>query len=82
MEVKVIRVPGRTSTVEIPEGACVADALTQAGMSVGAGESCKLNAITASMEAVLTEGDKIIIAKGAKGNNYHTSACLVRHFLK
>jgi len=69
MEIKVIRVPGRTSTVEVPEGAIVADALNQAGTSVESGETCKLNAVTANMDAVLTEGDKIIIAKGAKGNS-------------
>ncbi len=68
MEVKVIRVPGRTTTVELPSGATVAEALNLASISVESGEECKLNAVTASMDAVLTEGDKIIVAKGAKGN--------------
>ena len=69
MEVKVVRVPGRTSVVELNNGATVQDALTAAEVSVSEGEVCKLNAVDADMSASVHEGDKIIIAKGAKGNS-------------
>lgn len=68
MEVKVIRVPGRTSTIEVSEGAVVAEALNVADVSLQAGEACKLNGSPANLDDVLTEGDKVIVAKGAKGN--------------
>lgn len=69
MEVKVVRVPGRTTVVELDNGATVQDALKAAEVTVSSGEVCKLNALDADMTAVLHEGDKIIIAKGAKGNS-------------
>ena len=68
MEIKVIRVPGRTVTIEVPDGECIAEALNIAGVQLSAGEACKLNGATASMDDMLTDGDKIIVAKGAKGN--------------
>ncbi len=68
MEIKVIRVPGRTSTVEVPDGSSVAEALNAANINLQAGEACKVNGSTADLNASLSEGDKVIVAKGAKGN--------------
>ncbi len=68
MEIKVIRVPGATVTVEIPEGHMVAQALESASVYLGSGEACKLNGSACEMHDVCHEGDKIIVAKGAKGN--------------
>lgn len=68
MEVKVIRVPGRTATVEVSEGASIAEALQAANIDLASGEACKLNGATAEFGDILTEGDKVIVAKGAKGN--------------
>jgi len=69
MEVKVIRVPGTTKTIEIPEGGTVGEALNTADVALTSGEACKVNAQACSMDTVLQEGDKIIVAKGAKGNS-------------
>lgn len=68
MEVSVIRVPGRTQTVEIPDGGSVAEALNRANIALQSGEACKLNGANASLDDRCSEGDKIIVAKGAKGN--------------
>jgi len=68
MEIKVIRVPGRTSTVEVSEGASVAEALNAAGINLQSGEACKVNGAQSDLNATLSEGDKVIVAKGAKGN--------------
>ncbi len=68
MEVKVIRVPGRTSTVEVPENCTLAEALNTAGVALESGEACKLNGAAASLDDILSDGDKVIVAKGAKGN--------------
>ena len=69
MEVKVIRVPGRTATVEVPDSCTIGEALNEAGVTLESGEACKLNGATASLTDVLTDGDKVIVAKGAKGNS-------------
>jgi sulfur carrier protein ThiS len=69
MEVKVIRVPGRTTTVELPEGSSVAEALNRADITLSSGESCKLNGNEATLGDILSEGDRVIVAKGAKGNS-------------
>lgn len=69
MEVKVVRVPGRAVTVEVPEGATVGEALGAADVMLSSGEACKLNGADATLTDGLTEGDKVIVAKGAKGNS-------------
>lgn len=68
MEVKVIRVPGRTTTLELPEGSTVGEALNRADIALTAGEACKLNGAACDLGDVLSEGDRVIVAKGAKGN--------------
>lgn len=66
--VKVIRVPGAVKEVGLEEGSTVEAALAAAELSVSDGEGVKLNAADTTMDTVLSDGDKIIIAKGAKGN--------------
>lgn len=68
MEVRVVRVPGRTVSVELEDGATVGDALHAADIAVQSNEAVKLNGTNADTSATLNEGDKVIIAKGAKGN--------------
>ncbi len=69
MEVKIIRVPGKTTTLEVPEGTMVAEVLNRADIMITVGEAIKLNgAALDDMGTVVEEGDKIIVAKGAKGN--------------
>lgn len=66
--VKVIRVPGAVSEVGLYDGATVADALVAANETVNSGEAVKVGAADASQNTVLQDGDRVIIAKGAKGN--------------
>lgn len=66
--VKVMRVPGATQEVALDSGATVGDALSAASMNVASGESVKLNGAATDLSSTLSDGDRIIIAKGAKGN--------------
>lgn len=69
INVKVCRIPGSVNEVCLEDGASVADALAAASQTVGSGEAVKLNGFDTSMDAPVNDGDRIIIAKGAKGNN-------------
>jgi hypothetical protein len=68
IEVKVIRVPGLSQEVGLEDGATVADALAAANTSVEAGEKATLNGVDCQMTSVMSQGDRLIIVKGAKGN--------------
>ena len=64
---KVIRVPGAVTEVGLESGATIADALTAASVDVGSGETVKLNGGDTSMDAVVSDGARILVAKAAKG---------------
>lgn len=64
--VKVIRVPGAVSEIGLTEGSTVADALQTSGMSPGDGEQITLNGVATSSDAVLSDGARLVISKGAK----------------
>lgn len=64
---KVIRVPGQVVEVGLDAGSSVQDALNAADVSVGSGESVKLNGADANMTDVVTDGSRILVAKAAKG---------------
>ena len=66
--VKVVRVPGLVQDVGLSDGATVADALTAANTQVEANEALKLNGADATSSTALSDGDRIIIGKGATGN--------------
>lgn len=66
--VKVIRVPGAVSEVGLNAGATVAEALAAADVTVGAGEAVKLNGADTNMDATVSDGARLIVAKAAKGN--------------
>lgn len=68
ISVKVVRVPGAVQDLELEDGATVQDALAAAGTSVGGNENLKLNGASTTTDARLSTGDRLIIAKGAKGN--------------
>lgn len=68
MQVKVVRVPGAVSDLELDDGATVGDALSAAQLTVGSGETIKVNGSSATESTRLSNGDRIIVAKGAKGN--------------
>ena len=65
--VKVIRVPGAVSEVGLNDGATVQDALDAASVTVGESEVMKLEGVTTPANTVVTDGARIIVAKGAKG---------------
>lgn len=67
INVKVIRVPGTVQDVALNNGATVQDALNEASISIGEGEKMQLNGLDTHSGASLNDGDRIIVAKGAKG---------------
>lgn len=69
ISVKVCRIPGSVNEVILEDVATVANALSAANQTVGSGEAVKLNGFDTTMDAAVNDGDRIIIAKGAKGNN-------------
>lgn len=66
--VKVIRVPGGVHEVAVNEGATVADALAAANITPNSNESIKIGTESVSTEDTVSDGDRIVIAQGAKGN--------------
>ena len=67
IEVKVVRVPGAVKDVALNSGSTVSDALAAAGVNLGAGESVTMNGVAAPGSQPVNNGDRIIVAKGAKG---------------
>lgn len=68
IEVMVIRIPGFTKNVALNDGATVGDALSAAGVSIGESETVKIGGLDANAGTVVRNGDRVVIAKGAKGN--------------
>ena len=67
IEAKVVRVPGAVKDVALNEGATVGDALQAAGVEIGPGEVVSMNGTAAGNDQRVSDGDRIIVAKGAKG---------------
>jgi len=67
IEVKVVRVPGAVTDVVLNSGAVVSEALASANISLGSGETVSMNGATVDGNRTLSNGDRIIVAKGAKG---------------
>jgi len=65
--IRVIRVPGDTKELGMPEGSTVADALEEAGTVVGTDEALQVNGANTTMDTILLDGARVVIAKGAKG---------------
>ena len=65
---KVVRVPGASKDVTLNDGATVADALTAAELTPSSNEEVRLNAIVSTTDATLTDGFRIMLVQGAKGN--------------
>jgi hypothetical protein len=66
--VKIIRVPGLAVEVGLNDGATVGDALAAANVTINAGEQLSVNTVEATTSTVLADGDRVILAKAAKGN--------------
>lgn len=66
--IKIIRVPGNITPLNLSDNATVGDALNAAGDTLQSGETAKINGVAVDMSYVLRDGDKIYLAKGAKGN--------------
>ena len=67
VNVRVVRVPGAVKEVCLDDGATVGDALSQAGIDLGAGEAVTMNGNLVESTRIVHEGDRVIVAKGAKG---------------
>lgn len=68
INVKVIRIPGFVKPVLLSDNATIADALQAAEVTLGTNEACTLNGTSAGVHEQLREGDRIVLAVGAKGN--------------
>ena len=68
LNVRFARVPGTVQELVLNDGATVSDALSQAGTSVQAGEALKVNGSDATLSTALSDGDRVLLVKGAKGN--------------
>jgi hypothetical protein len=66
--VKVIRIPGAVTEVALSAGASVADALSAASIEPTGSEAIKVGAETVEQGYTLTDGDRVVISQGAKGN--------------
>ena len=66
--VKVIRIPGAVTEVTLSSGATVADALSAAGVEPSGSETIKVGAETVETSHTLADGDRVVVAQGAKGN--------------
>lgn len=67
--VKVARIPGETVVVELDRNsASVAEVLQAANVSVESGEVLKLGGLDTTLNAVVTNGMRITLVRGAKGN--------------
>tara|TARA_B110000116_G_scaffold271008_1_gene290553 strand:+ start:9560 stop:9772 length:213 start_codon:yes stop_codon:yes gene_type:complete len=66
--VKVIQVPGKVVEIALEDGATVAQALIQADVEQGEGEALKVDNVDATPDQTLSEGQRVIVAKAAKGN--------------
>lgn len=70
LNVKIVEVPGAVREVTLENGASVGDALAAAGMTVRDGYKLEVSGKPGATEGtVLSDGDKVVLAKGAKGNN-------------
>lgn len=67
IEVKVVRVPGAVTDVVLNSGATVLEALASANITLGTGETVSMNGTSVDGNRSLSNGDRIIVAKGAKG---------------
>ncbi len=68
IEVRVSKPSAPTRRVELRDNATVADAIRDAGYSVGTNEVVQVNGTTVPTSQVLRNDDIIVIAAGAKGN--------------
>lgn len=68
-EVKVGKVPGRITEVNIVENeTTVREALELAGLSVETGFSARRNGESTDLDATLEAGDSVTLVKEVKGN--------------
>lgn len=69
LEVKVIELPGFTKTVAVNNGATIRDAIVAAEVNIGADVKVQRNhEKDVAQSATVAEGDRIVVAKAAKGN--------------
>jgi uncharacterized Zn ribbon protein len=69
-EVKVGRVPGRITEVNVVDGETTVDeAIEIAGLTVESGFSVRLNGESVEGDAVVEDGDSVTIVKEVKGNS-------------
>lgn len=68
ISIKVARIPGNIAIVELEDGACASDALVKAGINTDRNDHLKVNGVSAALDRVLVDGDRVTISQEAKGN--------------
>jgi putative ubiquitin-RnfH superfamily antitoxin RatB of RatAB toxin-antitoxin module len=69
VEVKVIEMPGFVQTVGVPDGSTIRDAIVAANLSTSADVRVQRNhEKDVPQTEQVADGDRIVIAKAAKGN--------------
>lgn len=66
--VKVIRIPGGVQEVALAPGSSVGDALSAANIETTSSESIKIGTNTVDESSAVSDGDRVVISQGAKGN--------------
>ncbi len=70
LNIKVAQAPGTVREVVLNDGATINDALITAGLTVQSGNTLQLDGNeTDDFSQVLSNGQNIVIAVGAKGNS-------------
>lgn len=64
--IKVVRVPGTVVELGLEAGATITDALNAASITASSNEEITLNGIKTTPDAVLSDNDRVILAKSAK----------------
>lgn len=66
MAIKIVRLPGKTTTVN--GTGTVSQLLAQAGWALEAGETITVGGAPASLDTQVSDGSSILLSKSAKGN--------------
>jgi hypothetical protein len=67
--VKVGQIGQRTEEAMLESGATVRQALNTVGREVPEGYGVEVNSAEATLDTRLSDGDMVVVAKGAKGNS-------------
>ena len=65
--VKVMQIPGRTVTVEVPDSATLQECVDQAGMDLGGFQVTSSASTSANGSTVVEDGGSVVLTRQVKG---------------